>query len=90
VDVEEIRLRIASDSPRRAERWAESIACVMAALSRFPRRYPLAPEAREIGREVRHAIHGAYRILFAIKGDVVVVLHVRHGARRTAGAEELG
>ena len=56
-----------------------------------PERRPVDPDSEAYGREVRVLLHGrrpgVYRILFAIEGDVVQVLTVRHAARRSLWEE---
>ena len=46
---------------------------------------PLAPENDEFEEEIRELLYGKrqhrYRILFTIREQAVVVLHIRHGAR---------
>ena len=70
------------------ERWFVALREAIASLSVLPLRCPVAPESRESPVEVRHLLYGGkphiYRILFAVEGDVVRVLHVRHGRRRPA------
>jgi len=67
-------------------RWFSAMDDAIASLATFPERCPLAPEDRYFPFEVRQLIYGKkphfYRILFTIIGDVVFVLHVRHGRRR--------
>ena len=59
----------------------------LSSLGTQPRRCPLAPEADAFGEEIRQLLYGRrggrYRILFRVEGDAVLVLYVRHGARRT-------
>ena len=51
-----------------------------------PSRCPLAPEAPFFKEEIRQLLYGrgrgVHRILFTIKDNSVVVLHVRYGARK--------
>ena len=67
-------------------RWFLALRAAVASLTNLPPRCPLAPESRDSPVEVRHLLYGrrphVYRILFAIEGDVVQVLHIRHGRRR--------
>ena len=49
----------------------------------MPERCPLAPETGMDGRELRHLVHGHYRIIFTVEPARVIVLQVRHGARMT-------
>src|SRR5277367_4182770 len=66
-------------------RWFKSLQDANASLTEFPKRCPLAPESVIFPFEVRHLLYGhpphVYRILFTIEGDVVFVLHIRHGRR---------
>lgn len=39
--------------------------------------------------EVRQLLYGRYRILYTLRGSVVFVLTVRHGARQFMTTEEL-
>ena len=68
------------------ERWFLALRAAVASLKSLPSRCPLAPESRDSPVEVRHLLYGrrphVYRILFAIEGDLVQVLHIRHGRRR--------
>jgi len=70
------------------ERWFRALRTAIASLSDVPSRCPLAPENRDAPVEVRQLLYGrrphTYRILFAIEGDVVRVLHIRHARRRPA------
>jgi plasmid stabilization system protein ParE len=45
-------------------------------LSRMPGSCPIAPENEEFDLEVRHLIFGRYRVIFAIKDGVGIVLHI--------------
>lgn len=68
------------------ERWFVALRAAIASLATFPSRCPLAPENRDSPVEVRQLLYGerphVYRILFAIEGEAVLVLHIRHGRRR--------
>jgi plasmid stabilization system protein ParE len=51
-------------------------------------------EARDIGREVRQLLYGAYRILFDVQeesseGPLVRVLRIWHGARDKISISDL-
>jgi plasmid stabilization system protein ParE len=75
----------AERSPDAAARWLDGLERTLDRLRELPTRCPLAPESKALGREVRQLLYGRrrnrYRILFAVRGDKVHVLHVRHGAR---------
>lgn len=68
------------------ERWFVAFRAAITSLASLPSRCPLAPENRDSPVEVRQLLYGerphVYRILFAIEGTVVQVLHIRHGRRR--------
>lgn len=70
------------------ERWFGALRLAIASLSDVPSRCPVAPENRDASVTVRQLLYGrrphTYRILSAIEGDVVQVLHIRHARRRPA------
>jgi plasmid stabilization system protein ParE len=80
-----------SKSRAKALRWARGIRSKIETLRANPERCPVDPDTEAYGREVRVLLHGrrpgVYRILFAIEGDVVQVLSVRHAARRSLREE---
>jgi plasmid stabilization system protein ParE len=69
-----------------SERWFVALREAIASLTNLPSRCPVAPENRDSPVEVRQLLYGrrphVYRILFAIEGKAVQVLHIRHGRRR--------
>ena len=77
---------------RRATKWFNGLAAAICSLEDFPERCPLAEESKAFEVEIRQLVYGkrvgAYRILFTIVGDVVHVLHVRHGRRKRLRPEE--
>jgi plasmid stabilization system protein ParE len=80
-----------SRSAAKALRWARGIRARMETLSANPDRCPVDPDSDAFGEEVRVLLygkrHGKHRILFAIRGDTVHVLTVRHSARRNLSEE---
>jgi plasmid stabilization system protein ParE len=70
------------------ERWFRALRTAIGSLADLPGRCPLAAENRDASVEVRQLLYGrrphTYRILFAIEGQFVQVLHVRHARRRPA------
>ena len=72
------------------ERWFIALRAAIASLANLPSRCPLAPEHQDSPVEVRQLLYGrrphVYRILFAIEGEAVQVLHIRHGHRRPVRA----
>jgi len=76
-------------TPLVAERWVERIFEAIWSLEAFPERCPLVPERGLLEIEIRHRIVGDYRVLFAVDGRAVIVIHVRHGNRGPASKEDL-
>lgn len=67
-------------------RWFQGLREAVASLAHSPQRCPLAPEDAVFPFEVRQLLYGrkphVYRVLYAIEGNTISVLHVRHGRRR--------
>lgn len=80
---------IAQDSPRNAKRWRESLRERLRSLAHFSDRHEIAYGVGEVGRDVRHTFFGVYRILYTVEADTVVVLSVRHGARKPLTPDEV-
>ena len=80
---------LARRAPAAAARWKDSLLIAIDTLEAFPMRCSIAPESEYFGREVRQLLYGKrqhkYRVLFEIRDKMVVVLRVRHGARRFLG-----
>jgi plasmid stabilization system protein ParE len=76
---------IARQSPTRAARWYKGLFAKIDTLKTYPGRCPLAPESAAFGEELRQLLYGkrggVYRILFAIRGEVISVFSIRHSAR---------
>lgn len=76
-----------------ADSWLHKLEGAIEGLTAFPTRCPLARESREFDEPVRQLLYGksphVYRVLFIVRSDVVYVLHVRHGARRTLAGSEV-
>lgn len=81
-----------SQSTAKALRWVRSVRTKIESLRANPERCPIDPDSDVYGETVRVLIfgkrHSKYRILFAVRGDAVHVVSVRHSARRSL-AEEL-
>jgi plasmid stabilization system protein ParE len=88
VDAGEAYFWLTEQSPEMALRWYEGLLTAFKSLSASPLRCALAPENDFFEEEIRQLLYGKYRILFTIKGDVLLVLHVRHGAREYLKPEE--
>lgn len=92
-EIEEAFLWLNERSPSAAERWRRLLVESVNSLERLPERCGLAPEAHIFRREIRQLLYGRrngkYRILFEIHGKAVIVVHIRHAARRPLGEEPL-
>lgn len=78
-----------------AGRWYDGFERSLAKLAEGPNRRPVSEEdSAALGREVRQMPHGrrrgVYRILFAVEGDEITVLRVRHAARGPIEWPEVG
>ena len=70
---------ISHDSPTYASRFALTVVAAPRRLELFPHSGRIVPE---FGRpDVRELIHGAYRIVYQIRGDVCYIVAVAHGSR---------
>src|SRR5437870_2894555 len=80
-----------SGSLATALRWARNLRAKIATLKSSPQRCPIDPDSVVYGEEVRVLLYGkrrgVYRVLFAIRGDTVHVLTVRHSAQRSLAEE---
>ncbi len=72
---------IAEDSVDRALKWYQDIEDRIYTLDENPERCPVADESRFHDYEIRNLIFGNYRILYRLQGDIVQILHVKHGAQ---------
>ncbi len=81
---------IAQDAPTGAERWEEGLQRAILSLVDFPLRGAAAPESNYSADPIRQLVYGSYRVLYIIDPaqERVVVVHVRHGARRAIGERE--
>jgi plasmid stabilization system protein ParE len=84
-------IREESKSASIALRWVRGIRSKMASLKSNPKRCPIDPDSEAYGEEVRVLLHGRrhrkYRILFAVRGNIVHVLTLRHSARQSLAEE---
>ena len=87
-DMELEHRRIKRQSLVRADRWVRGVRQACQTLADFPLRCPIAPGNDSFDDETRQLLYGNYRILFTIKDDAVLILHVRHGSRRHVRPEE--
>ncbi len=80
---------IAKDSVANARRWRFALLERLRSLRYLPDRHEVAYPAAVVGRDIRHTFFGAYRVLYTIEEDTVVVLTIRHGARKPLTFDEV-
>jgi plasmid stabilization system protein ParE len=80
-DLDELFRFVALDNPAAARKFVAGLRKRLKTLASMPKRCPRAPEDGLDGLEIRHLVHGRYRIIFGIDGKTVVILQVRHGTR---------
>ena len=87
-DLTRIALLIAADNPRAARRLVERIREHCAHLQRFPQ---MGPRRADIRADIRALSHGTYVIYYQHdeRADVVRVLRIWHGRRRTPAMPDL-
>lgn len=71
--------QIEKESPQNAVNWYLGLIDAIEKLDELAERCPIAPEDLDIQKGIRHLIVGDYRVLYVIEGNIVNVLHVRHG-----------
>lgn len=77
--VRETARYIAADDPVAAVRWAKGLFDTAARLADFPESGRLAPELEDRG--VRELVYGAYRVLYRLEAEAVLILTVRHASQ---------
>jgi plasmid stabilization system protein ParE len=86
LDLDKIYARLAREAPNHLSPWSDRFEQSILSLSELPERCQVEPKLSTARRTVRRLLLGGgkhvYRIYFTIIGDVVRVIHVRHGARR--------
>ncbi|HZT40560.1 MAG TPA: type II toxin-antitoxin system RelE/ParE family toxin [Chthonomonadaceae bacterium] len=84
---------IEQQAPEYAHEWAIGLMEAIDSLKTFPGRCAIAPENEFFPQEIRQLLYGkgrgVYRVLFAITGDTVSVLHIRHSAQDTLKPDEM-
>jgi plasmid stabilization system protein ParE len=84
-DLDAIFEWVAARAPYRGPLWFERLESAIWSLQTYPERYPADAKLRYQGVTVRKLAFGRrpneIRIYYAITGDAVHVIHVRHGRR---------
>jgi len=91
-DLDEAYRWCAEQAPEAAVGWYNGFLDALNSLAGNPERCPVAAEARKLSVEIRQLLYGrrrSYRALFLVREQTVVVLHIRHTARRAAAPEDL-
>ena len=78
LDLEEIGDEIARDNPQRARTFVGELRALCLSLRLDPARHPVLRHEPEA---LRQAVHGAYRIFYAVRTDHVRIVRVVHSAR---------
>lgn len=80
-DLREIHASIARDRPVAAEKLIAAIERQVTKLEENPLRGVVIEEARLLGLDYRHLLHGPYRTIYRVGRDRVWIVRVVHGAR---------
>lgn len=80
---------IADESPHNAKLWRASIRERLRSLGELPALHEIAYPASSVGFDVRRTSFGVYNIFYTVESDVIVVLTIRHGARRPLTRDEI-
>ena len=76
-------------TPQHAPEWYNGLLDAILSLSEMPMRHPFCPRRSGTDRETRQMVYGdkwhAFLILYVVRGERVLVTHVRHGSRKQEG-----
>lgn len=79
-------LWLVQQTERHAPTWHNGLVDAILSLENSPGRCLIAPSSENAATLTRQLLYGrrqdAYRILFSIRGEQVIVLHILHGARQ--------
>jgi plasmid stabilization system protein ParE len=78
-DLEAVADFIATDSPHYARLFTMDVLAAVERLADFPNSGRVVPELKDPA--IREILFGSYRIVYRVKGDLVELLTVYHGAR---------
>jgi len=78
-DLEAVVDFIATDSPHYARLFTMDVLAAVERLADFPNSGRVVPELKDPA--IREILFGSYRIVYRVKGDLVELLTVYHGAR---------
>jgi toxin ParE1/3/4 len=78
-NLEEICNYIAKDSEYYAILFAKKIINIVKGIPQFPKSGRIVPEYKD--ESIREKIYGNYRIVYRLKGDLVEIVAICHGAK---------
>ena len=85
-DLETLFRQLVQAAPLRGPEWVEGMQQAIASLGKRPDRCPAVRQPSKTTVTVRKLLYGTYphiyKIYFMIDAEAVVILHIRHGARR--------
>ena len=88
-DLDRIYDWVVSNAPIAGQRWFERFENSILSLSNFPNRCPVEPKLSSHRLTIRKLLFGTtghkYRVYFTVRAEVVTILYVRHGSRRSRG-----
>ena len=76
-------------APLNAVRWRKGLEDRIQSLKQNPEAFGFAPENKDAKVEIRQRLFGKYRILYTVRGDVIFILAIRHGARAFLAPEDV-
>jgi plasmid stabilization system protein ParE len=92
-DLDELYRWVVENAPLRGTQWFDRLEATILSLAIFPERCPTAESLSTPEDTVRQLVFGRkrnrYIVYYAIFGDLVRILHVRHGARSTPEKKDL-
>lgn len=86
-DLQGIRNYITRDSEFYAARFAARIVEAAERLATFPHLGRRVPEALEAEQDLREILFHAYRIIYRLRSDQLLLVTIVHGSRDLAGVE---
>lgn len=85
-DLDDLVRYISRDSAFYASRFGEKVVLATRRLGNFPESGRMIPEAED--KSLREIIVQAYRVMYRLEVDRVLILAVMHGSRDLAGREK--
>ncbi len=93
VDLDELYQWVKANAPYRGPLWFDRFEGAILSLGNFPGRCPAVSSLSTPEDTIRRLVFGRkrnrYAVYYAVFGDVVRILHVRHGARKAPKRKDL-